>query len=306
MENIELTDLAVDLHQRAKRLFHQGEERMALGGAECDEPFEPSERMDTQVYLFCLEIGHQVKHILRADDFEVTTRGDEVAEANQAILKEVDGMTIPRYAAVVKKHSNEGVDSSQFAPKIEAAYRKGMRVVQKIQASQDSNYDYVFKLDFEDDTLIKDLWSFGLSIFNAGYPFGKVCSNNFPPEGDASDFLNERLSVHKEREWQQEAEEAVAVYDLVEWMKADWIKLRGLTMDLKTLYRACSNICADPLSRTFERLHYAKLNGIDSLGDNYQEIVRNMLMLLNKMLRGLYAIVVMKKFLVDNMKREPN
>ncbi len=305
MENIESTDLAEELHQRAKRLFHHAEERMAVGGAECDKPFEPSERMDNRVYLFCLEIGHQVRHIVQADDFEVNSRRDEVAEANQAILKEVNGMKIPRSAAVVKKHSNEGVDSSQFAPKIEAAYRKGMRVVQKIQASQDSNYNYVFKLDFEGDTLIKDLWSFGLSLFNAGYPFGKVCSG-FPQEGDASDFLNERLSAHKEREWQQEAEEAVAVYDLVEWMKDDWRRLRGLTLDLKTLYRACSNICADPLSRTFQNLHHAKLNGIDSLGDNYQEIVRNMLMLLNKMLRGLYAIVVMKKFLVDNMKREPN
>ncbi len=305
MENIELTDLGEGLHQRAHRLFHHGEERMVVGGAECDKPFEPSERMDNQVYLFCLEIGHQVRHIVQADDFEVTSRRDEVAEANQAILKEVDGMTIPRSAAVVKKHSNEGVDSSQFAPKIEAAYRKGMRVVQKIQASQDSNYNYVFKLDFEGDTLIKDLWSFGLSLFNAGYPFGKVCSS-FPQKGDASDFLNERLSAHKEREWQQEAEEAVAVYDLVEWLKEDWLRLRELTLDLKTLYRACSNICADPLSRTFQNLHHAKLNGIDSLGDNYQEIVRNMLMLLNKMLRGLYAIVVMKKFLVDNMKREPH
>ncbi len=305
MENIELTELGEGLHQRAHRLFHHGEERIAVGGTESDKLFEPSDKMDTQVYLFCLEIGHQVKHILLADDFQVTSRRDEVAEANQAILAEVNGVKIGKSAAVIKKHHDEGVDSSQFIPKIEAAYRKGMRLVQKVQASQDSNYNYVFKLDFEGDTLIKDLWSFGLSVFNAGYPFGKVCSS-FPQEGAASDFLRERLLVHREQEWQQETEEAVAVHDLVEWMKANWIRLHGLTMELKTLYKACSNICADPVGRTFQSLHHAKLNGIDSLGDNYQEIVRNMLMLLNKMLRGLYAIVVMKKFLVDNMEREPN
>lgn len=182
---------------------------------------------------------------------------------------------------------NEG-GGEGFMRCLEDAHTAGLNLVNHLVASKEARFGYLVNLG--EGGIVGDLEDFAEKVRMVGVPFARMinCDGKMRAETEAK--IDEQMAIDG---MSQEKATALVIAEMIkEQGEGEWSEA-----ELNILYQQCEDICGDALARIVGPLRMAREEGIDIFGETYHQQLRAVVMRLNKLLRGMYAVSIMQKFL---------